>query len=88
MNNMGYLLVEPEVLEKKGIEYYERIPDGRGIVDFGMLRVLGSASNVQIVSSKAELDKIIMEQEKSGKYDKPTILPESDNENELDKKED
>lgn len=76
---MGYLLVNQEVLENKGIEYYECIPDGRGIVDFSMIRVLGSVPNVQIVSSKAELEKIIAEQEASGKYDRPTILPEVDN---------
>lgn len=73
---MGYLLVDPLILEEKGIKYFERIPDGRGIVDFGMLRVLGSVSNVQIVGSKEELDEIIKEQKNSGVYDTPTILPE------------
>ena len=77
---MGYLLVAPDVLDAKGIKYYERIPDGRGIVDFSMLRVIGSVESVQIVGSKRELDKIIMEQKESGMYDTPTILPEIDGE--------
>lgn len=73
---MGYLLVAPDVLDTKGIKYYERIPDGRGIVDFTMLRVIGSVESVQIVGSKKELDKLILEQKESGMYDTPTILPE------------
>lgn len=77
---MGYLLVAPDVLDAKGIKYYERIPDGRGIVDFSMLRVIGSVEIVQIVGSKRELDKIILEQKESGLYDTPTILPEVDGE--------
>lgn len=77
---MGYLLVSPDVLDAKGVKYYERIPDGRGIVDFSMLRVIGSVETVQIVGSKRELDKIIMEQKESGMYDTPTILPEVDGE--------
>lgn len=75
---MGYLLVKQEVLESKGIQYFERIPDGRGIVDFSMLRVIGSVDSVQIIGSKRELDKLVQEQKKSGLYDTPTILPEFD----------
>lgn len=77
---MGYLLVSPDVLDAKGVKYYERIPDGRGIVDFSMLRVIGSVESVQIVGSKRELDKLILEQKESGLYDTPTILPEVDGE--------
>lgn len=73
---MGYLLVAPDVLDTKGIKYYERIPDGRGIVDFTMLRVIGSVESVQIVGSKKELDKLILEQKGSGMFDTPTTLPE------------
>ena len=73
---MGYLLVTPDVLDAKDIKYYERIPDGRGIVDCTMIRVIGSVENVQIVGSKKELDKLILEQKESGMFDKPTILPE------------
>lgn len=73
---MGYLLVAPDVLDAKGVKYYERIPDGRGIVDFTMLRVIGSVESVQIVGSKKELDKLILEQKESGMFDTPTILPE------------
>ena len=75
---MGYLLVNPDVLENKGIQYFERIPDGRGIVDFSMLRVIGSVDNVQIVGTKRELDKLVQEQKESGLYDTPTIMPEVD----------
>lgn len=75
---MGYLLVNPEVLESKGIQYFERIPDGRGIVDFSMLRVIGSVESVQIVGTKRELDELVREQKESGLYDTPTLLPEVD----------
>lgn len=81
---MGYLLVKPEVLESKGIRYFERIPDGRGIVDFSMLRVIGSVESVQIVGSKRELDNLVLEQKESGLYDTPTILPETGGETEAD----
>ena len=73
---MGYLLVNPDVLENKGIQYFERIPDGRGIVDFSMLRVIGSVESVQIVGTKRELDELVREQKESGLYDTPTLLPE------------
>lgn len=73
---MGYLLVDYQTLENKGIKYTERMPDGRGIVDFTMLRVIGSVNNVQIIGSKKELDKLILEQKESGMFDTPTILPE------------
>lgn len=75
---MGYLLVNQEVLESKGIQYFERIPDGRGIVDFSMLRVIGSVESVQIVGTKRELDELVREQKESGLYDTPTLLPEVD----------
>lgn len=65
---MGYLLVKPEVLESKGIRYFERMPDGRAIADFSMLRVIGSVGDVQIVSSAEELKKMIEEQKSSGQY--------------------
>lgn len=72
---MGYLLVKPEVLESKGIRYFERMPDGRAIADFSMLRVIGSVGDVQIVSSAEELKKMIEEQKSSGQY--VTENPES-----------
>nr|DAI56939.1 MAG TPA: hypothetical protein [Caudoviricetes sp.]DAK99764.1 MAG TPA: hypothetical protein [Caudoviricetes sp.] len=66
---MGYLLVKPEVLESKGIKYFERMPDGRAIADFSMLRVIGSTEDVQIVSSAEELKKMIEDQKASGQYE-------------------
>lgn len=74
---MGYLLVKPEVLKAKGIENYETIPDGRAVVDFSMLRVLGSIPDVEIVSTASEVLAKIEEQKKSGLYDKPQIDAES-----------
>lgn len=65
---MGYLLLKPEVLESKGIKYFESMPDGRAIADFSMLRVIGSVGDVQIVSSAEELKQIIEEQKASGLY--------------------
>lgn len=62
---MGYLLVDAKKLKEKGIEYFETLPDGRGIVDFSKLRVLGSISDVQVVSTAAEIEKIKQEQSKS-----------------------
>lgn len=82
---MGYLLVKPEVLESKGIRYFERMPDGRAIADFSMLRVIGSVGDVQIVSSAEELKKMIEEQKDSGQYE--TVDTESGTE-ETDEKSD
>lgn len=82
---MGYLLVKPEVLESKGIKYFERMPDGRAIADFSMLRVIGSVGDVQIVSSAEELKKMIEEQKDSGQYE--TVDTESGTE-ETDEKSD
>lgn len=67
--------MKPEVLESKGIRYFERMPDGRAIADFSMLRVIGSVGDVQIVSSAEELKKMIEEQKSSGQY--VTENPES-----------
>ena len=66
---MGYLLVKPEVLESKEIKYFERMPDGRAIADFSMLRVIGSVGDVQIVSSAEGLKKMIEDQKASGQYE-------------------
>lgn len=63
---MGYLLVQPEVLRAKGIEYFNTIPDGRAIADFGMLKVLGTMSGIDIIGSAAELKKLIAEQTAAG----------------------
>ena len=82
---MGYLLVKPEVLESKGIKYFERMPDGRAIAAFSLLRVIGSVGDVQIVSSAEELKKMIEEQKDSGQYE--TVDTESGTE-ETDEKSD
>lgn len=78
MNNvMGYLLIKPEILTEKGIEHFETLPDGRAIVDFSMMKVLGSMTDVEIVSTAEEVLALREKQEKSGLYDKPTIMPET-----------
>ena len=63
---MGYLLVQPEVLKAKGIQYFNTIPDGRAIADFGLLKVLGTMSGIDIIGSAAELKKLIAEQTAAG----------------------
>ena len=63
---MGYILVQPEVLRAKGIDYFETIPDGRAIAEMRMLKVLGSMSAVDIISSAAELKKLIADQIAAG----------------------
>lgn len=63
---MGYILVQPEVLKSAGINYFKTIPDGRGIADFSLLKVLGSVSGVDIVGSATELKKLIAQQEAEG----------------------
>lgn len=83
---MGYLLVKPEVLESKGIKYFERMPDGRAIADFSMLRVIGSVGDVQIVSSAEELKKMIEDQKASGQYktvDTESGTQETDGDNDV-----
>lgn len=63
---MGYILVQPEVLRAKGINYFETIPDGRAIAEMRMLKVLGSMSAVDIISSAEELKKLIADQIAAG----------------------
>lgn len=63
---MGYILVQPEVLRAKGINYFETIPDGRAIAEMRMLKVLGSMSQVDIISSAKELKKLIADQIAAG----------------------
>ena len=75
---MGYLLVKPEVLEDKGIKYFETLPDGRAIADFSMLKVLGSIENVEVVATTDELRKKVEMQIQSGMYDKPEPLPDEE----------
>lgn len=63
---MGYILVQPEVLLAKGINYFETIPDGRAIAEMRMLKVLGSITSVDIISSSVELKKLIADQIAAG----------------------
>lgn len=70
---MGYILIKSDVAKEKGFKYYEKMPDGRAIMDFGMLRVLGSVSDVEIVATLKELKAKIKEQEESGIYNEEII---------------
>ena len=63
---MGYILVQPEVLRAKGINYFETIPDGRAIAEMRMLKTLGSISSVDVITSSAELKKLIADQIAAG----------------------
>lgn len=63
---MGYILVQPEVLLSKGINHFQTIPDGRAIAEMRMLKVLGSLSSVDIISSSSELKRLIENQKAAG----------------------
>lgn len=65
---MAYILINSTVAQEKGLKYFERMPDGRAIMDIGMLRVLGSVADVEIVATAKELKAKIKEQEESGLY--------------------
>ena len=60
---MAYILVDPKVLESKGISY-EKMPDGRAIAETNILKVLGSISNVEFVSTTKELNDMVEAQKK------------------------
>lgn len=68
---MGYILIAPEKAREKGLEYFETLPDGRAILDFSYLKVLGSMGQVEVVGSASELNALIDAQRKSGLYDAP-----------------
>ncbi len=70
---MGYVLIKPEVLKEKGVENFDTMPDGRAIVDFSMLCVLGSIDQVEIVSTANEMLEKIRIQKESGVYDKKPV---------------
>lgn len=72
---MGYILLNAEKLKEKGIRNFELMPDGRAIADFSMLRVIGSMTDVEIVSTAEEMLSMIKEQEESGKYITETEEP-------------
>lgn len=65
---MGYLLIDARIAQEKGLKYFEKMPDGRAIMDLGMIRVLGSMSNVEIVANVKELKAKIQQQKDSGLY--------------------
>lgn len=68
---MGYILIEPDTARAKGLEYFETLPDGRAILDFSYLKVLGSMGQVEVIGSASELQTLIKEQKTSGLYDIP-----------------
>lgn len=68
---MGYILIDPEKAREKGLEYFETLPDGRAVLDFSYLKVLGSMGQVEVVGSASELNALIDGQKKSGLYDGP-----------------
>lgn len=66
-------MISAEVAAAKGLKYFETMPDGRAILDFGMLRVLGSVAEVELVGSSKALKEMIKEQEASGLYNQPEV---------------
>lgn len=65
---MGYLLIDATIAQEKGLKHFEKMPDGRAIMDIGMIRVLGSMADVEIVANIKELKAKIKEQKDSGLY--------------------
>ena len=64
---MLYILVDANILKSKGIEFFREAPDGRGIVEASMLRLLGDQKNIETVTSeslKERLDKMKCETNK------------------------
>lgn len=53
--------------------FYETLPDGRAILPFSALKMLGSVQNVDIISSAREVKELIRAQKESGQFDKPDI---------------
>lgn len=71
-----YALIHVNDIQVKFDTHCERMPDGRLIVPFSQLKMLGSVANMQVVATARELKAMIAEQKESGIYDIPTILPE------------
>lgn len=64
-----YALIKQEQLKGKG--FYETLPDGRIILPFSELKMMGSVSDIDVISSARELKGLIKKQKESGLYDKP-----------------
>lgn len=59
---MMYYLVDPDVLREKGIESFERMPDGRAIIDGGTLKVLGRV-RVEVLPTAFDVNEMKKSQE-------------------------
>lgn len=80
----SYVLANGADLVEKGydFQYAERVPDGRVILPLSSLRVI---TDIQVtIMEEKTLKALIKEQKESGLYnDKPTILPETSDEDNL-----
>lgn len=64
-----YILIKPEQVKRRG--FYETMPDGRAILPFSDLKMLGTVKDVDVIATSRELKSLIKEQKDSGLYDKP-----------------
>ena len=60
-----YILIDKKKL-KADNRFHERIPDGRLILPFSALRMLGTVTDVDIIGSATELKRLIARQEAAG----------------------
>lgn len=61
-------MISADVARAKGLKYFETMPDGRAILDFGMMRGLGSVAEVELVGSLKALREMIDAQKSNGQY--------------------
>ena len=59
---MFYVVVNADELRKKGVEFFRKTPDGRGIVPGSELRTLGDLKNVDVFASEESLHEEIERQ--------------------------
>ena len=77
---MAYILVQPEVLREKGLDFFETMPGGRAIAETNILKVIGSVKEVEFVSTTEELNEIIKrekeELKKKAENEPAEVVPE------------
>ena len=64
-----YILVNQEQVKRRG--FYETMPDGRAILPFSDLKMLGTVKDIDVIATARELKVLIQEQKDSGLYDYP-----------------
>lgn len=61
-----YILIKPEQVKRRG--FYETMPDGRAILQFSDLKMLGTVKDIDVIATARELKTLIQEQKDSGLY--------------------